>query len=397
LKATPLRRLRHSALVAALLLVGCESDQQASAPAAPPFVFRSLELRQKRADGQRDWDLTSPEARYEFNRRLVRASRPEGVLYRDDQPSFRISADRATVVNDGELVLLEGRVQLQQLQGQKVLIKGDRLRWTPATSLLVIEQRPEAIDALTHIKASQAKLNQTSEELTLLGTVRLERWSEPDPGEAPATQAETIVRSQQADWNLGSGVLKAQGPVLGKRFNQNNTVLQELKAQRLEGNTQKGFIDLIGPVNVVAPQRKGRLEASTTRWLFSDDALVSASPFRASMQSSDLVGDGFRIDMGNSTVSVLSGCRFSQPGDSLRANQCLWNWTSNRVSAQGGVELRRTSNQQITRSDRLEGTIGNKGTVTFSSPGGSVHSQLQLKDDPSRSSQGRQRPSQVSF
>jgi len=149
LKATPLRRLRHSALVAALLLVGCESDQQASAPEAPPFVFRSLELRQKRADGQRDWDLTSPEARYEFNRRLVRASRPEGVLYRNDQPSFRISADRATVVNDGELVLLEGQVQLQQLQGQKVLIKGDRLRWTPATALLVMEQRPEAIDALT--------------------------------------------------------------------------------------------------------------------------------------------------------------------------------------------------------------------------------------------------------
>ena len=103
---TAVLRLGSSGLVATLLLVGCGSNQQASNPEAPPFVFRSLDLQQKRTNGQRDWDLISPEARYEFKRRLIRARRPEGVLYRDDQPSFRISADRATVVNDGELVLL---------------------------------------------------------------------------------------------------------------------------------------------------------------------------------------------------------------------------------------------------------------------------------------------------
>jgi LPS export ABC transporter protein LptC len=393
----PLHRLRHGVLGAVLLLAGCDSNPQAGDAEAPPFVFRSLELRQKRADGQRDWDLISPEARYEFNRRLVRASRPEGILYRNDQPSFRISAERATVVNDGELVLLEGQVQLQQLQGQKVLIKGDRLRWTPSTSLLVMEQRPEAIDDLTHIKASKATLNQLSEDLTLLGTVQLERWSQPEAGIASAKRAETVVRSQKAAWNLGSGGLKAKGPILGQRFNQKRTVLQELKAQRLEGNTQQGFIDLIGPVNVVAPQSEGRLEASTTRWLFSDDTLVSASPFRASMKTSDLVGDGFRINMDKSTVSVPSGCRFSQPGEELRANQCRWNWMSNRVSAQGGVELKRASNQQVTRSERLEGTVGDQGTVTFSSPGGFVQSELTIKDA-SGSDQERRRPSSpVSF
>jgi len=381
-----------------MLLVGCESNQQASAPGAPPFVFRSLELRQKRADGQSDWDLTSPEARYEFNRRLVRASRPEAILYRNDRPSFRVSANRATVINDGELVLLEGQVQLQQLQGKKVLITGDRLRWTPSTSLLVMEQRPVAIDALTHIKATKAQLNQVSQDLTLLGDVQLERWNQPEPGESPAEEAETVVRSRKADWNLGSGVLKAKGPVLGERRSKKSTVLQQLTAQRLEGNTQQGFIDLIGPVQVVAPQREGRLDASNTRWLFRNDTLISNAPFRASMEESNLVGDGFRIDMAQSTVNVLSRCHLSQPKENLRANQCRWNWTTNEVSAQGGVELKRVSNQQITRSERLKGSVGNKGIVTFSSPGGLVHSELKIKDDPSRSGGGTKRPSSpVSF
>ena len=115
------------------------------------------------------------------------------------------------------------------------------------------------------------------------------------------------------------------------------------------------------------------------------------------MTTSDLVGDGFRINLDTSTVSVPSGCRFSQPGEELRANQCRWNWMSNRVSAQGGVELKRSSNQQVTRSERMEGTVGDQGTVTFSSPGGIVQSELTIKDA-SGSDQERRRPSSpVSF
>ena len=394
----PWIRLHQVAVVALLTLMGCETNRQAATTDAPPFVFRSLELHQKRPNGARDWDLISPEARYEFNRRLVRARRPEGILYRNDQPTFRISANQATVVNDGELVLLEGEVQLQQLQGQKILIKGDRLRWTPATALLVMEQRPEAIDELTHIKSSKARFNQNTENLTLLGTVQLERWTKQKQGQSRSTQADTVVRSQQADWNLGSGVIQAKGPVLGQRRNEQHIVLQELKAKRLEGNTLEGFIDLIGPVSVVAPQSKGRLEAATTRWLLRDDALISQSPFKGSMKDSKLQGDGFRIEMSNSVVSVLNGCRLNQPGEELKANQCRWNWTSNRVSAQGGVELKRASNQQITRSERLEGTVGKKGTVTFSSPGGLVQSEMTINDGRSQSEQGaRRQSSPVSF
>jgi hypothetical protein len=38
---------------------------------------------------------------------------PKGFLYFEDKPSFMISADHATVLNDGELVVLEGTVPLE--------------------------------------------------------------------------------------------------------------------------------------------------------------------------------------------------------------------------------------------------------------------------------------------
>lgn len=384
-------------MVIAFYLAGCDGARDSSSAKAPPFVFRALELRQKRPNGERDWDLTSPEARYEFSRRLVKASQPEAILYRDNKPAYRIRAERATVINDGQLVMLEGGVQLQQLQGQKVLIQGDRLRWTPPEAVLVMEQRPEAIDRHTRIKSQRAQLMQRSQDLTLLGNVQLERWTQAQ-GSQTGSPAESVVRVRQTTWNLESGAFKAQGPVVGQRRSTTDQSSQHLHAQRLRGNTAKGFLDLIGPVKVLIPERDGQLDAATTRWLFADDALVSQYPFTASMEESHLSGRAFRVAMGETTVSVLDRCRLQQPGEQLRASRCVWNWTTNRIEAQGDVELQRNDNQQITRSDRLEGSIGPQGSIVLSSPGGSVQSQLSINDALGRpSSQTPHRLSPVSF
>ena len=67
---------------------------------------------------------------------LVRANRPVGVLYNKNKPSFKVRADFAVVINDGEQIMLEGDVQVQQINGQEILIKGERLRWQPQLSAL---------------------------------------------------------------------------------------------------------------------------------------------------------------------------------------------------------------------------------------------------------------------
>ena len=87
-------------------------------------MFRSLELEQKSSDGQNEWTLSSPEARYELNKRLVRARKPVGLLFRNGKPSFRIQSDLAQVINDGEKILLEGNVKLQQLTGDETADPG---------------------------------------------------------------------------------------------------------------------------------------------------------------------------------------------------------------------------------------------------------------------------------
>ena len=382
-------RLRAGLLISLILLTGCVSEKPASTVQAPPFVFRSLKLEQKTKQGLMDWSLNSPEARYELNRRLVRARQPVGVLYRKGKPSFRVMSDLALVVNDGEQILLEGDVRLQQLNGSKLLIQGDRLRWRPQQGVLLIEQRPRATDKESRISASEAQLLQTTNDLTLKGVVKLERWSEDSDPSKP----DTTLRTGLAKWNLDSGLLNAEGPVLAQRRDQEGTVLEQLQGMSLQGNTQVGDLMVMAPVIVRMPRQKGILKAQDTMWNFRTQIVRTEQPFEAELDRTRIFGKAFQAELKDNTVVINGDCRIEQPGEALDATTCSWNWGTEEVLAEGNVLLKRDANDQMTRASKLAGQVGEKGRITFTAPGGKVESQVRFPSDRSEDQSPRPRKS----
>ena len=151
-----------------------------------------------------------------------------------------------------------------------------------------------------------------------------------------------------------------------------------LTASSLQGNLREGFVDLMAPVQVRDPKRKGWMNAKQTRWAINDQLLTSDQPFEGAFNKLQGQGRRFRIDLGTETVFVPEGCQLRQPGEQLTARSCQWNWTTGRFEAEGNVELRRDTYKQITRSSQLQGTIGKDGTAVFRSPGARVNSQFTL-------------------
>ena len=361
------------------LVLGCASStgNRSQTVAPPPFVFRKLELEQKKSSGDVDWKLSSPEARYELSRRLVRAKQPVGVLYSKNKPSFKIRANFAIVINDGEQIMLEGDVQIQQVNGQKILIKGERLRWQPQLSRLVMEQQPRAFDDRSRITATVAILQQDTNDLTLSGPVQLDRWQDKL---ALNVKPDTAVRTGKAFWNLSNGALKADGPVLGQRRDQEGVVLEQLEGRELIGNTQQGVIKVKSPVIVTMPKNKGLLRAKDTSWNFRKQTLKSNDPFEGLINEIQINGERFSAELDQSTVIIPEGCRIKQPGERLRARKCRWNWETDKVLATGNVRVERDENNQITESQTLNGSVGEKGSLIFSAPGNKVRSQLTIEE-----------------
>jgi len=370
-----------AALVASALLAACTPRRPMTVAPTPSFVFRSLDLSQRADDGNRDWDLTSPEARYDLSSRTIRARRPEGVLYQNDQPRYRITADLATVLRDGELVVLEGSVRLRQLNQRGLMIEGDNLIWTPSQSRMVINQRPKANDGQTEIRSRELTFQQDTEVLLFSGPTQLNRVDQ-------TSAASTVVRGGSGSWNLKTGLMQAPGPVEAARSDG-----RTLSASGLDGNTREGYLDLQQPVTLELESDRGRITAGRTRWLFSEKQLQSDQPVLADLKNSKVKGSGFKLDERTGTVIISSDCRVEQELETLTARRCAWNWRSERVVADGDVVLQRTKPEQITRASRMEAKISDDGEIRFGQPGARVESTIKL----SPAAQEKPRRPQVSF
>lgn len=361
----------------ALLIGGCVSSKPKAPPPAEPFVFKALDLEQQDSKGRPAWELRSPEARYDITRQVAQTRQPRGVIYKRGKPNITVSARSGTVLGDGQAIQLEGDVLITLLGDNPVRITGQQARWIPSRELMLIDRQPVALDRRSRISAQLATYYLDRDLIELRGQPVLEQW-DGKASKAASTNKPAPLRVQTAlvDWRPEQGDLKAPQQVRGLRRDKDGQL--NLTATSLKGNLREGYVDLMAPVQVRDPKRKGWLNARQTRWLINDQLLSSDQPFQGAFNKLQGQGERFQVNLASSTVFIPEGCNLRQPGEQLTAQRCQWNWPSGRFQAEGGVELRRATYQQVTRSAQLRGTIGKDGTAVFSSPGAKVNSQFTL-------------------
>ncbi|MEX1317058.1 MAG: LPS export ABC transporter periplasmic protein LptC [Synechococcaceae cyanobacterium] len=372
-------RLASSLLV--LTVLGCTPAPQPPQP-AQPFVFRSLNLRRQDQQGRPLWKLSSPETRYDLSRKLAQSRDLTGVLYEKGQPRYRFSAPNGVVLNDGEMVQLEGSIRLERLDDERpLLLTGQRLRWYPAQERMEIDRDPRATSADLELTAGLARF--------LIDKDRLELRQRPllrQDGDEPLQLA-----LGEVDWTPGTAALLARGPIVGRRKLPGG-VVQRLTATSLTGNTSEQTIDLQPPVRLEDPQRQAVINARATRLDLRRRQASSSEPFQGRHGTTSFSGGGFRLDALNETLLVQGDCRLQQPDQQLQAESCRWNWGNGEVEAMGSVVLRRETNGLQTTAERLVGRIGNDGFAEFSSPGGRVRSEHRLPDGAADADDGALRP-----
>lgn len=388
-----------AAAVVGLLLTSCGGPRanRSTEAGAPPFVFRSLDLRQQDLLGRPTWSLTSPEARYDLRRRVAQAETPRGMIFRQGKPIYRLSASSGTVLNDGQVVLLEGRIRIEQLGARPMLIRAERARWFPERKLMEIDRRPEALDASNRLAAQRASFDLDSNRLSLRERPRLHHWNRRfDPfREVDRGRPEVILRVREADWYPLNGNLQTRGPVLARRRvpgRSDSQPRQILTATSLDGNTSSQEYWLRAPVRFQDAAEATDLQARDVRLDLRERRATSDSPFQGSRGALQVSGQSFLVREDQKSVTIPSGCQLLQSGDALKARQCSWNWGSQEVEAAGGVELRRAANQQISRGERLSGRLGPGGELTLTSPGGRVFSRFQVPRRPGPPRLARPRP-----
>jgi len=370
-----------------LLITACDRTAKVREAPSPPFVFRRLDLRQQDAAGRPTWELTSPEARYDIRRGLAQALHPRGIVYAKGQPIYRLEASSGVVLNDGEVIQLEGRIRVTRMGQEPLLIEASQVRWLPAQKLLEIDRHPQAFDSQTRLSARRARFLLDRNLLELRGAPLVQRWQQPfDPlRHLPSIPPELWLQVEQLDWQPLSGDLTGQGPVRGERRPpgaQSGTPVQTLRASALTGNSQRQVFHLTGPVVLDDPGQAAHLQAESLAIDLGHQQLSSPTPFSARRQGLRIQGQAFRLDWSKHLVAIPVGCELHQPGEWLQAGSCRWNWQTQAIQADGGVWLQRRTNALQTRATSLSGRLGETGEITALAPGGRVVTQVVVSRQP---------------
>lgn len=342
-----------TAAVLLSLLAGCQAPR-ARQEEAPPFVFRSLDLKAQDGKGKPSWTLTAPEARYDLRRRLARAEAPRGLIFRAGQPLYRLQAASGTVLNDGEVILLEGAVRLERLGSQPLLLLAQRARWMTRQQRLLIDRLPRAYDRQGRLQASRAEFRFDQDQLSLQGRPRLDQWSQAfEPLRAlPADPPAIRLEVPSASWQPGSGRLLAPGPVLGfgraglqrsasgrgagGGAGAGRGAPLRLVAEGLEGDTLRRRFLLKGEVRVDDPGENQTFRGRDLRVSWDQRRASSDQPFRAQRGNLHLEGERLQVEATSQQLLVEGSCRITRPGEALQADRCTWNGQSEQLEASGG-------------------------------------------------------------
>ena len=387
-RAALLSRSLLGLLALVWLLPACGGKPQGSdRDGAPtPFVFRSLDLRQQDLLGRPVWTLTSPEARYDLDSRIARADQPRGTIFRDGRPAYRLTASGGTVLNDGQVVLLEGDIRLEQLGARPLLIHASRARWFPRRNILELDRHPEALDGSNRISSRRARYLFDQGMLELTVAPQLEHWRVPfDPLRLQKLgRPEIVVLSSAAHWSTRTGQLEASGPLKARRQSSSSGQVgaeQTLTASALAGNTMEQWFRLLGPVQLRDPSQDLSVHARQIR-IDLAARLIHTEPSSAPLVPATAGSAPRNPADPLLAIPAHAGCLLERRGDSLQADLCQWNWSSQDVLAQGSVELLRQDHRQISRGSLLVGTLGEADSFRLSSPGGRVISRFEAPRAP---------------
>jgi hypothetical protein len=191
-----------------------------------------------------------------------------------------------------------------------------------------------------------------------------------------------------ATWHPRTGVLQATGPL--QNVTSPTDRARPCGSTPWQATCASKFYGFESQYRLPTRAAKALLEAQRTIWNLAEHLLASdhlPGPYRS------LAGERRSLPalIWRRKPRPSQACRVLQSGDQLSANQCVWQWPTGQIEAQGSVLLRRRANRQITRAERLQGQIGKNGLAVFSSPGSLVRSQLTLPA-PGGNPPGRSRP-----
>ncbi|WP_036917728.1 LPS export ABC transporter periplasmic protein LptC [Prochlorococcus sp. MIT 0603] len=135
-----IQKSRLSILFLFFLISSCSSNSNVVKEiSVNSFKFKDIKLEQLDKNGLRRFLFVTKNASLDESSKTIYATNPLVTFYHNKKPSYTIRAKEASLINNGETVLLENDVLMSSLKKSNLILKTNKVLWIKDSSTAILD------------------------------------------------------------------------------------------------------------------------------------------------------------------------------------------------------------------------------------------------------------------
>ncbi|MDB9372183.1 LPS export ABC transporter periplasmic protein LptC [Nodularia sphaerocarpa] len=307
-----------------------QSNDADSSPKESNLTFFDVTLEQADEVGRPVWKVRSKKAIYTKEKQIGQAENPVGELYQDGKPVYQIQADKADIEQDGQRLLLKGRI-LATDPVNGIVLQGNELEWLPQEDLLIVRNQLNGNHKQLQAVAQEARVKTREQRIEFSGGVI-----------ANSVDPQMQMRSENLTWRIKEETLTSDRPIQIDRYN-NNKITDRGQGDAAEVNlkTKVATIKKNAQLELVDPPTQ--IASNSMTWDMNAETVKTNSPITVVQRAENVTVTANQGEMKiQQKVVNLAGnvTAIGQRRQSLKSNQLSWYLDKKLLEAQGNVIYR---------------------------------------------------------
>jgi LPS export ABC transporter protein LptC len=312
------------------------------------LTFSNVTLEQADEKGQLWWKMKAAKATYSKDKKVATVEQPEGELYQDGKPIFKLKAVKGEVVEDGKSIVLKGDIVATDLRDGTVL-QGKEIEWKPTLDQLSVRKQFVAQHKKMKLVGEEGRFYSRKREADILGQVVAE-----------VKQPNLRLKTKQLKWWLDQERIESQQPLQIDRVEQGK-VTDQAAAQKGSYNLKDQIASLQKEAQVFLPSQGVQAKSDDLTWNIKQQLVVAKQPITLinTAQKVTMMGDRGQLSIPQQIATLTGNVRGLSLANqaNVTADNLTWFLSTQSFEATGKVSYQQTDPPFNLQGTKATGTI----------------------------------------
>lgn len=311
-------------------------------------------LEQSDADGNILWKIQTDEAIYSQDRKLATVTGIVGNLYENGEIILSLKADKGSIINDGERVVLEENIVATDNRYGAV-IEASQAEWQPANYLLKIDADLKGKYPNGQFSSDRGQYLIDTQELELNDSI-----------EGSTVEPPLHLKGKTIFWQLKEELIKAEEGLEIQQYTKEK-IITRVKAKKAEVQLLEKKVTMSGDVLLNSLEPEIQFVSDEAVWdvkgnLITGKGAVQITHNKEKVQFRGNQGTFNLITQQANLLGTVRGVG-EDPPSTLQAAKVDWNIKTQDVLAQGNVVYEQSDPRLTLKGDRAVGQLARNTLV----------------------------------